>query len=111
MAAAKKPKGLVLTLGGAPNTPHFIPGVSGLFRPDIPTPVGLAVSEAEAKKLDSDPSMPLALVDIDDLEAATEAYEQAVSGSVSVQRKLRRSKTKGAEEAHINDEIDATKGA
>lgn len=32
--------GLLLNLGGAPNAPHTIPGWPGLFRPDVPTPVG-----------------------------------------------------------------------
>jgi hypothetical protein len=37
---ANKRYGLVLTLEGAPGTPHTIPGLPGYFRADVPTPVG-----------------------------------------------------------------------
>jgi hypothetical protein len=44
--------GLRLTLAGAPNEIHSIPGLSVLLRPDRPTPVGgpgeLAAEEARA---------------------------------------------------------------
>lgn len=38
--SSSKRWGLRLTLGGASNTPHNVPGLPGFFRPDIPTPVG-----------------------------------------------------------------------
>lgn len=58
--------GLRLTLGGAPNTPHAIPGVPGYFWPDFPTPVGGegdAISLDAAHRYHDDPGMHLELVE------------------------------------------------
>lgn len=107
---ASKKQGLILTLEGAPNTPHIVEGVAGLYRPNIPTPLG-AITDAEAKRIDSDPAIPLALAPIDDERDAANAAESALSDSRNVQRQLRRKKTKGGESAQLADEIDATKGA
>lgn len=61
-----KTQGLRLTLGGAPDTPHTIPGVPGLFRPNVPTPVGGPgeIDAKLAKKLHDDKKVDLELVDI-----------------------------------------------
>lgn len=61
-------KGLRFTLPGAPDVPHFVPGVQGMYSPTQPTPVGgdgeLTVEEAQA--LHDDVSVPLELVDVPD---------------------------------------------
>lgn len=75
-------KGLRLTLGGAPATPHFIDGVPGLYCPHRATPVGgdgeLTLQEAEC--LHGDPTIPLELIDIPagELDAAREAVADAL---------------------------------
>lgn len=63
--------GLALDLGGAPNTPHWIPGVPGSFRPEDPSPIGedgeglfAAIDFAEATRLSEDPSVPLKIVEL-----------------------------------------------
>lgn len=65
-------KGLRLTLPGAPDVPHFVPGVRGMYSPTTPTPVGgdgeLTVDEAQ--RLHDDPVVPLELVDVKDPDAA-----------------------------------------
>lgn len=69
---AEKNYGLRLTVAGAPNTPHSVGQVPGLFRPDIPTPVG-GPGELDlkfARELDADRSVPLELVDVKNVEKA-----------------------------------------
>jgi hypothetical protein len=65
-------KGLVLELGGAPVTPHWLPGVPGLFVPGVPTVVGGPgeVTDQHAAELDTDPAVPLRLVEVADGEVA-----------------------------------------
>ena len=72
---AKKRYGLILTLGGAPATPHVVSPLPGYYRPDVPHLVGeadddltLAEARAAAKEHDS-----LELV-----EVSTETEKQAV---------------------------------
>lgn len=64
--------GLILTLGGAPDSPHSIHGVVGLYRPDVPTPVGginqMPLKQAAA--LADDKKYPLELVEVADVEEA-----------------------------------------
>lgn len=65
-------KGLRFTLPGAPDVPHFVPGVRGMYSPSSPTPVGgpgeLTVDVAQ--RLHDDPSVPLELVDVTDIDGA-----------------------------------------
>jgi hypothetical protein len=109
--ATAKPKGLILTLEGAPNTPHVVEGVPGLYRPDVPTPIGETVGFEQAKKYDADESVPLKIVEIKDAELAKHLFDEAIADSKNIQRSLRRSKGKGGESAFLEDEINATKGA
>jgi hypothetical protein len=63
-------KALRLTLGGAPLTYHYIQGLSGMFHPEIPTPIeSLGLSEEDAKALSDNDSIPLELVDVTETEA------------------------------------------
>lgn len=100
-------QGLILTLGGAPNTPHCIPGVPGLFRPDVATPVGEGcnISLEDAKALDAGPE-DLALVEIEDVYAAEKAAADAKKASKRALRDARHS-AEGAEIALVNDEREA----
>jgi hypothetical protein len=63
--------GLRLDLGGAPNTPHWVPGVPGTFRPEDPSPIGedgegvfSQIDVAEARRISNDDTIPLKLVEL-----------------------------------------------
>lgn len=73
MAASKKPGGkaapaLILTLGGAPASPHTVTGLPGLFRPDRPVPVGGPgeATLAQAKAASADPGVPVTITYVPD---------------------------------------------
>jgi len=111
--SATKRQGLRLSLPGAPNTPHVVPGVSGYFYPDAPTPVG-EVGEIPldaAKELSSDKGTPLELIDIKSSEV--EAAESLAAETVVEGRKglivASRQGFAGAEKARAEDEHDSTK--
>lgn len=112
MASAKS-QGLRLALGGAPNTPHTVPGFPGLYRPDVPTPVvelGL-MTLAEAKDAAKNHPDAFELVDIANVDEALDAYDDAVADSKNAQREVRRRRPKGGDAQQLQDEIDATKEA
>lgn len=108
---AEKRYGLRLTLGGAPNTPHLVPGLPGYFRPDIPNPVGgdgqISVEDAKAAAEISDV---LELVELEDVakaeQVAAEDFEQGRSGIQVAARESPNS----TEQNRLNDEADATSG-
>jgi hypothetical protein len=112
---ASKRQGLRLSLPGAPNTPHTVPGLPGYFYPDAPTPVGEPgeLSIQAAKEFDKDPGCPLELVDIkaseidDAVELAAETIAEGQKGIVAAQQRG----FKGAEAARAKDEHDSTKEA
>lgn len=106
MATATSTKGLILDIEGAPNTPHFIPGVPGLYRPDIATPIDASI---DAKALDADPSIPLKFAPL--TAESEQAASDAITDSKNAQRMLKRARNKGGEAVHLTDEIDATRGA
>jgi hypothetical protein len=79
-AKPKGSQGLRLTVGGAPNVPHTVPGVPGLYRPDDPVPVG-GPGELDvdtAKSIHEDKAVPLELVDVPakDVDRLREQAEQ-----------------------------------
>jgi hypothetical protein len=111
--AHEKRWGLRLVLPGAPNTAHTVPGVTGYFYPDAPTPVG---AEGElpleaAKEYDADKGCPLELIEIKPSEV--EDAEQLAVDSVKEGRKglqaAHQDGFKGAEKARAKDEADAQK--
>lgn len=76
--AEKKQYGLRLTLGGAPNTPHVIPGL-GYVQVDPPAPVGGPgePSLERARRAAEDPGCSVELVELTAKEA-TAAREHMV---------------------------------
>lgn len=87
MAAKKTSPALILTLGGAPASPHSVTGAPGMYRPDRATPVGgpgeATLSQAQA--FHDDPGVPLKLIrvpdnDITALRLAAENDRRAEAG-------------------------------
>jgi hypothetical protein len=105
--------GLRLTLGGAPDEPHAVEGVPGLFRPSVPTPVGGEgeLSLEEAQKADANPSVPLELVKIAeaDLAKVREAFGSALEAARGGIAELVRSggPASGFEAGRVSDEQTA----
>lgn len=120
MATRKhNPKGLRLTLPGAPGTPHVVPGVPGFYRPDQPTPVGSdgdPVDEQRARELHDDPAIPLELVDMTakDADAARRALATHLAESrqalTNARRDARETGTTPEEVERITDEQAALAG-
>ena len=110
---AAKRQGLRLSLPGAPNTPHTVPGVPGYFYPDAPTPVGLAgeIELPAAKELAGDEGVPLELIEIKASEV--EAAEELAAKTLTEGRKglivAQRQGFEGAEKARAKDEHDSNK--
>ena len=106
-------QGLVLTLAGAPLTPHVIVGLRGLYRPDVPTPIGgdgeVSVDEANAAIANG---APLELVDIaaKDLDAAKAQHEEDLAAARTGAVQARQDGPVGAEANTLNDNLDAVKG-
>ena len=112
--APPKRYGLQLDLGGAPNVPHQVPGVPGLYRPDVPTLVGgdgeLPLDVARA--LADDPGTHLRLVtvaqgDVEGVRAAAEADLEAARGGIAAAARW----ADGAEAVQVADEVTAIKTA
>lgn len=78
---------LILTLGGAPASPHTVDGLPGMYRPDRPVPVGGPgeATPAQAKAADADPGVPVQIVhvpegDVPALRLAAENDRRAEAG-------------------------------
>lgn len=120
LAAAAKMKNpaLRLTLPGAPRTPHHMPGLAGLYRPDVPTPVG---GDGElpldaAVRASMNPALHVELVDCKNPDRAREqnrADVQAAREGIAAARRDQAERVKNDPDAQptetdrINDEIKA----
>lgn len=117
---ASKTKGLVLSLGNAPDTPHWVVDAAtgaplpGLYRKSQATPVGGPgdpLTLEQAREQDRDPGSPLKLVDIPerDVERLREEHAAAVAESRSAAVLFRRDdRPDGAEPQQVRDELAAT---
>lgn len=111
---ATKEKGLRLTVGGAPNTPHIVPGLPGFYYPHKATPVG-GPGEAtleQAKEAAKGRGAAVELVEmsqkeVDDArEALAEVSEAARKGVLE-----RRRDAEGAEADLVREHAAALSGA
>lgn len=118
MAARKNPtpQGLRLTLPGAPDTPHVVPGVAGLYRPSTPTPVGGdtdPVTIERAQELHADPGVPLELVAMTATDAdrargeLVDHIDDSRSALASARREARQTGSTPEEAERITDEAAA----
>lgn len=111
---ARKYPALVLTLGGAPASPHLLEGLPGLYRPDVATVIGgpgePSLQQAEAVL--AVPGVPLALVYLT-AKGVTEAREAAAADLALLRGELqgRRADAVGGEGEYVADNIQAAKGA
>jgi hypothetical protein len=106
-----KEQGLRLTVGGAPNTPHIVPGLPGFYYPDKPTPVG---GDGEASVEQAEKAAEGSTVEIvhitpkeagDAREALTEVQEAARKGILE-----RRKDAQGNEADVLKDHVVAVGG-
>lgn len=120
MASSKPAKGLVLSLGNAPDTPHVVIGeagaaLPGLYRPGRATVVGGPgdpLTLEAAREFDADPGCPLRLVDVPagDVEQLRAEQDELVGVARRDAVKFRREhQPDGAEREQVRDEIAATK--
>lgn len=106
---AGKRYGLLLTLGGAPNTPHTVEGLPGYYRPDIPTPVGgdgeLSLEAAREAAKNND--------DLKIVELSGKRLEDAEQLAADTMKEARRHRTAlpDAEQVRRSHEATAMKGA
>lgn len=111
-----KRHGLILTLGGAPATPHMVSPLPGYYRPDVPHLVGgegddLTLDEAkEAAKEHGDI---LKLVDVSEAKVAEaeRVHAEDVARGKGALQEARRTGQLDDFPSRSKDEIDALKGA
>jgi hypothetical protein len=113
MATAKR-YGLRLTLGGAPLTPHTVPGVPGQYRPNVPTPVGqdgeLSLDDAKRAVDDHPDVLELVTISEKDVKAAKKLADdtaQAVRRGLADAAQV----AEGAEVSVLKDEKAAVAAA
>lgn len=110
---ATKNQGLRLTVGGAPLTPHIVPGLPGFYYPHKATPVGGPgeASLEQAKEAATGRGAAVELVDMtqketdDAREALAEVSEAARKGVLE-----RRRDAEGAEADILRDQAAAVAG-
>lgn len=114
---AQKRQGVRLILGGAPNSPHTVPPLRGLYRPDVPTPVGqpgdVYEDLDEIKKLVQEHSGAVELVEISAGDVR-EAEAQSKTDLAEARNGLVEAKKDGRAEdddARFADERNAVKEA
>lgn len=113
--AAKATKGLLLTLGGAPNTPHVIEGLPGYYSPTVPHIVGegadvpLELAKTAAKE-HSD-VLDLVSVKAGDVDDALAAHKDFVAEGRGALLEARRDGRAEDDPSRTEDEIDALKEA
>jgi hypothetical protein len=106
-----KKYGLRLTLGGAPNTPHTVVGIPGVYRPDIPTPVGGEgeLSLERAKEI-AESNVDLELVEVKDILTAKTQNAKDVAEARNAAAAASRDNPTSAERERLKDEIESVKG-
>lgn len=103
---------LVLTLGGAPSSPHRLADAPGYYRPDQPTPVGGPGEPTleHAKQLAAAPGAPVQLVYLTDRqqhEARGRHAQDIADARAAVV--AARPHAAGGEVEHLADEINTTR--
>lgn len=109
-----KHQGLLLTIGGAPNTPHVVEGLPGFYFPAVAHPVGddCDLSLADAKEAAKAPSA-VKLVEIKpaDLEECKTVHADALALGRNELVAARRDGRAADDASRTKDHTDAVKGA
>lgn len=108
-----KRKGVLLTLGGAPDTPHIIEGLPGYFSPSQPRMVGEDFTLEAARQAVEDHGDVLELVDVPagKAGAAETAHEAYVSEGRDALAEARRDGRADDDPSRTKDERNAVKEA
>jgi hypothetical protein len=102
----------VFNMPGAPETPHVIVGIRGIYRPDSPTPIGgegeVTLEEAQAA---IEAGAPLELVNIPkkDLDQVREQFAADLAAARTGAVQARQDGPVGAEAGVLNDHVEAVK--
>jgi len=113
---AAKRHGLILTLGGAPATPHMVSPLPGYYRPDVPHLVGgegddLTLEEAKAAVKSHGDVLKLVEVAADEAEEAERVHAEDTARGRGALQEARRDGRLNDFPSRSKDEIDALKGA
>jgi hypothetical protein len=111
---ASKRYGLILTLGGAPASPHVVAPLPGYYRPDVPHLVGgpdddLTLEEAKAAAKEHD-SLELVEVSATKEKEAEEVAEGDLQAGRNALSDARRDGRAGDAPSRAQDEAAALKG-
>jgi hypothetical protein len=107
-------KGLLLTLGGAPNTPHVIEGLPGYYYPETPHIVGdgdLTVEAAEQAVSNHPDLLKLVEVPVGEVAGAEATQAAQVEDGREAIAEARRDGRAGDDPSRTVDEINAVKEA
>jgi hypothetical protein len=105
-------KGLILTLGGAPATPHTVVGLRGQYRPDRPTPIGgegeVTLAEAQAA-IDAGAHLEIVSISKAKIDDARKAAAADIADARRGVVEARQDQPVGAETDQLNDHLNAVK--
>jgi hypothetical protein len=109
-----KRHGLILTLGGAPASPHVVTPLPGYYRPDVPHLVGgpdddLTLEEAKAAAKEHD-ILKLVEVSAADAKEAEGVGEEDIAAGRNALSEARRDGRAGESPSRATDEANALKG-
>ena len=108
-----KPVGVILTLTGAPETPHTVVGLRGQYLPNRATPIGgpgeITVAEVEAAIANGAP-LEIVSVSKSKLEGLRAESAQDLEDARRGAAIARQGGLVGAEQAVLNDHVEAVKG-
>ncbi len=112
---ATKRHGLILTLGGAPASPHVVTPLPGYYRPDTPHLVGgpdddLTLEEAKAAVKEYPDTLELVEVSETKAKEAEEVADQDLARGRNALGQARRDGRAGDSPSRAKDEAAAVKG-
>jgi hypothetical protein len=108
-----KHQGLLLTIGGAPNTAHVLEGLPGFYFPAVPHPVGdgCDLSLEDARTAAKERPTALKLVEIKNLAEAQAVQADALTAGRNELPVARRDGRAADDVSRTEDHTDAVKGA
>jgi hypothetical protein len=112
---ASKLYGLLLKLGGAPNTPHVLEGLPGYYYPEVPHPVGegcdISLEAARAAAKEHSDALELVVIPAGSIEEARALHGEAKAAGRNELREASRDGRARDDVSRTEDEHDAVKEA